>query len=404
MSSSTPPERATAPSTAPSDDPPAPARPGPLRYIVVVLGLLAIVGALAAIKGKQIGQLIAFGKEAEKAGPPPESVASAQAQVSNWDDTIQAVGSVEAGKGVSLTNDAPGVVTTIRFDSGAKVKQGDVLVELDTRVEKAQLASALARRDLATTTADRTRTLVESSAVAPAQLDADESARRAATADVATLQAQLARKVVRAPFAGTLGIRTVNLGQYLNPGTSLTTLQSTDEEFVDFTLPQQRLAQVKVGTAVRLTLDGDKANPLDGEIAAVEPQVDPTTRAVRLRARPKSGKGRLRPGMFVEVTVVLPVARRVVNVPVTSVVRASFGDSVFVIEPGQGPQAGKQVARQQFVQAGETRGNFVAIDKGLAGTETLVSSGAFKLRNGATVTIDNSVAPAASATPKPEDR
>ncbi|RYE85186.1 MAG: efflux RND transporter periplasmic adaptor subunit, partial [Myxococcales bacterium] len=290
------------------------------------------------------------------------------------------------------------------FDSGARVKKGDVLVEMDTRVEKAQLASAQARRDLAATTADRTRSLVESAAVAAAQLDADESARRAAAADVATLQAQLARKVVRAPFAGTLGIRLVNLGQYLNPGTSLAMLQSTDEEFVDFTLPQQRLAQVQVGTAVRLTLDGDKANPLDGTIAAIEPLVDPSTRSVRLRALPKGGKGKLRPGMFVEVTVVLPVARRVVSVPVTSVVRASFGDSVFVIEPGAGEQAGKQIARQQFVQTGETRGNFVAVDKGLAGTETLVSSGAFKLRNGATIVVDNRVAPAASSTPRPEDR
>ncbi len=404
MSSTIPPaERDDARSSAPPK-PARPAKPGALRYVLVVVGLLVIVGGLAAIKARQIGQLMAFGKEAEKAGPPPESVGSAAAKVETWEETVQAVGSVEAGKGVSVTSEVPGVVKAIRFDSGKKVRQGEVLVELDASVEQAQLASAQVRRDLALTTADRTRTLVASNAVAAAQLDVDDASRRASAAEVATLQAQIARKVVRAPFSGTLGIRLVNLGQYLNPGTALTTLQSVDEEFVDFTLPQQRLAQVQVGTPVRMTIDGDKSAPLEGAITTVEPLVDPTTRSVKLRASPKVDKGRLRPGMFVQVTVVLPQQRRVVVVPVTSVVRASYGDSVFVIEPGTGPQQGKTIARQQFVRASETRGDFIAIEDGLKGTETVVASGAFKLRNGAGVTVDNTVAPKASASPRPEER
>lgn len=366
-----------------------------------ILLVLAIVGGLAAVKAKQIGMLIQAGKAAAAAGPPPEAVASGTAKEDTWEATIPAVGSIEAMKGVTVSNDAPGVVTAIRFESGATVKQGDVLVELDASVERAQLASAVARKSLATTTLARNKALVASGTLPAAQLEGDEAALNTATADAAGLQAQIARKIVRAPFAGKLGIRQVNLGQYLNPGTAITVLQATDADYVDFTLPQQRLADVAVGTPVRLSSSGDDKKTTfsaDGVVAAIDPTIDPITRSIRLRAT--TGKtDKLRPGMFVNVEVVLPQKHKVVSVPATAVVHASYGNSVFVIEDK--PEG--KVARQQFVRTGESRGDFIAIEDGLKAGQEVVVAGAFKLRNGSRVAIDNTIKPDAQMNPQPEN-
>jgi membrane fusion protein (multidrug efflux system) len=315
-----------------------------------------------------------------------------------------------AERGVAVSNDAPGIVTRIRFDSGDAVRPGQVLVELDTSVERAQLASADSRRALALQTVTRTRTLFGSNTVTQAKVEIDESQLRTAETEVEALKAQIERKVVRAAFAGRLGIRQVNLGQYLSPGTTLTTLEALDSVFVDFTLPQQALSEVKSGLAVRIKAAGETPLETQGIVAAIDPSVNATTRALKVRASVPNPEQKLRPGMFVDVSVVLPERGSIVAIPQTAVVHASYGDSVFVTEPlkeaEQGAVPGKNVksARQQFVRLGEARGDFVAVLDGVKLGEEVVTAGAFKLRNGAKVAINNSVQPKPQVSPKLENR
>lgn len=373
-----------------------------MRPVVPVVGVLAVVAGLALIKAKQISTLVHFGKAAEAAGPPPESVGSSIARADTWETTIPATGSVESFKGVALSLEVAGTVSAIRFESGATVKKGDILVELESKVERAQLASANARRQLAAETLARNEKLVATGTLAAAQLDTDQAVMKSATSDIAALEAQIARKTLRAPFDGKLGIRAINLGQYLAAGTLVTDIETPEAQYVDFTLPQARLAEVSVGTPVRFTVEGGK-EPIAGTVSAIDPTVNPVTRSLKLRASAPAAGNRLRPGMFVQVAVVLPEKRKVVAIPATALVRASYGNSVFVVEPAPNGKAGK-VARQKFVRSGEMRGDFIAIDTGLADGEEVVIAGAFKLRNGMPVAIDNSVAPASSLAPMPENR
>ncbi|MBX3228629.1 MAG: efflux RND transporter periplasmic adaptor subunit [Labilithrix sp.] len=354
-----------------------------MRYVLVVIGVLAVIGALVAIKGAQIAKLIGFGKQMEAAGPPPEAVSSAIAEEQEWEELVTAVGSVATARGVSISSDIAGVIRAIRFESGATVKQGQVLVELDSSVERAQLAAAVSRREHAAVTADRARSLAQSGAISRAQLDADEAALRNATTDAEAITAQIAKKTITAPFSGKLGIRGVNLGQYLNPGTPITSLETAETVHVDFSLPQQRLQQVQLGMPARIQLESD-AGVVEGKVAAIDPTVDNTTRTARLRADVEEGKGaeQLRPGMFVNVAVVLPGKSKRTTVPATAIVHATYGDSVFIVE-------GK-TARQQFVRTGESRGDFVAILDGVKPKQEVVTAGAFKLRNNAPVAVDNS--------------
>ena len=254
------------------------------------------------------------------------------------------MGTVAAARGVTISTESAGVVRAIRFESGAKVRTGQLLVELDAGVERAQLASLKARLDLAASNATRTRNLVESGAYTKVQLETDEAQLKTVSADVEALKAQIDRKVVRAPFAGKLGIRAVNLGQYVNPGTPITVLESTESVFVDFTIPQQELARVPVGSPVRIVLPGAKPpRTLPGKIAALDPSVDAVTRSVKLRASVEEDKDELRPGMFVNVSVQLPERVKVISVPATAILRAPYGDSVF---RGRGPQ-GRQGRHRQ---------------------------------------------------------
>lgn len=373
-----------------------------MKYLPAIVLVLALVGGLVAIKASQIGTLARAGEAAKQAGPPPETVGSTTATQQRWEAQLTAVGSVAARKGVTISNDAPGIVTSIGFDSGEQVKSGAVLVRLDTSVEQAQLASALSRLQLAETTLARTRALSRERVTTEAELDTAEATLEGARAEVSTLRAQIGRKVVVAPFSGRLGMRLVNVGQYLAPGSEITTLQSEEEEFVDFQLPQQQLPVVHVGLLVKITAT-DAGIDTQGTVVAVDPTVDPRTRSFQVRASTKDTEERLRPGMFVNVSVGLGQSNEIVAVPVTSVVYAPYGDSVFVIEDDESSRTGK-VARQQFVQLGEARGDFVAIDKGLQGGEPLVAEGAFKLRNGSPITIDNAVDLDPKLHPQPGNR
>jgi len=384
-----------------------------MRYLAVIFGLLVLVGALVAIKVSQIGSIMAYGEQAQAAGPPPEPVATAEAKLASLGGVITAVGSVASSRGVAVSTEVPGVVTQVRFESGQAVKAGEVLVRLDTSVERAQLASAEARRDLALVTVERTRELVTLSALSAQQRDADESELKGAVAQVDQLRAQIARKTIRAPFRGRIGIRAVNLGQYLGPGTPVAVLETQDTLYVDFSLPQQRVGEVREGMPIRVQVEGQPDHPLTGTVVAIEPAVDSSTRQVRVRGHVPQPEGLLRSGMFVTVSLLLGEGTPTVIVPLTAIVHASYGDSVFVVadkdaeEPGmRNTPSGASVrtARQHFVKLGAEQGDFVSILAGVEAGAEVVVAGAFKLRNGGPIVVDNSVLPEASQTPNLPNR
>jgi membrane fusion protein, multidrug efflux system len=384
-----------------------------MRYVITTVALILTIGILVGIKGAQIKQLIGFGEQMQKMGPPPEAVNAAPVERQTWEQTLEAVATIVSSKGVTVSNDAPGMVTKLHFDSGAKVRVGQPLVELDASVERAQLDSLRARVALGNQSLGRIKKLISSGVSTQAELDEQESTVQGLAADMRAIQAQIERKTVRAPFDGKLGIRAVNLGQYLAPGTTITVLESADSVFVDFSLPQQNLPDIQLGRPVRVRSDAGGKVIAQGTISAVDASVDAVTRSLRIRASIPNGQELLRVGMFVNVELVLPQHADVVAVPVTAVIRAPYGDSVFVVEPkqaaaeGAGPEAGQAgalVARQQFVRLGRTRGDFVSVEAGVEAGQKVVSAGAFKLRNQAPITIKNEVGVEAQLDPHPENR
>jgi membrane fusion protein, multidrug efflux system len=383
------------------------------RYALVVAGLLLVICALGGLKYCQISSLMAKGDQMAAAGPPPEVVGSARVGTGSWESTLFAVGSLTGADTVAVSNDAPGIVDRIRFESGEMVKRGQVLVELDARAERAQRTTAASRRDLARITADRARGLFHQYGAIPREeMERQQTALETAISEVAEVEALIERKIIRAPFDGRLGIRAINVGQYLNPGTTITTLDAVGHLFVDFALPQQALADVRVAQPVRVELPG-AGEVVTGRLDAIDPTIDDATRNLRLRATIPDPGGRLRPGMFVRVSVVLPARADVIVVPQTAVVHASYGDSVFIIEPKPPGSPGMsrapdgkpvRIARQQFVRLGRTRGDFVAIAEGVKAGQEVVDAGAFKLRNGVPVVVDNRVKPQPHEKPHPENR
>lgn len=381
------------------------------RYVFVAVGLLAVLGVLAAVKGAQISSLIATAKAFEAAGPPPEIVGTATAREESWEATIAAVGTTVSSRGVTVSNEVPGTVSRLHFESGRIVERGAALLELDASVERAELAALRARMELAQKTLARSQQLAASGVIARERLEADEATFRSLAAEGQALEARIAKKILRAPFSGKLGLRQVNLGQYLMPGTPIVDLESTDSLFVDFTLPEHQLDHVSLGMPLRATLGGDARHAIEGRISAVDGVVDAMTRNGRVRAELPRSDQEMRPGAFVNVAVVLPARPRVVTIPLTAVIRASYGDSLYVVEdpPGGTPRTtpdGKPIrqVRQQFVRLGQTRGDYVAVLEGTKAGEEVVTAGAFKLRNGAPVTVDNSVQPKAELAPVPEAR
>jgi len=372
------------------------------QWLWAVAGILAVVGVLVGVKAGQIGAMISSGK---RFSPPPESVTSAPVQAAEWQPSQSASGSVVAVHGVTLGAELPGTAREITFDSGAWVKQGTVLVRLDTSTEEAQLVAARADATLARLSLERARSLRQSDVNTPADLEGAEARAAQAGAAVAGLEAAIAKKTIRAPFTGRIAIRQVEVGQVVTPGTPVASLQSVDPTFVDFWLPQQALSTLKVGQQVRLQSDTWPGSTWEGTLTTINPEIDPATRNVRLRATFPNADGRLRPGMFASVEVLSAERQSVLLVPATAAVYAPYGDSVFVLE--QVTEAGKPpalVARQRFVRLGERRGDLVAVVSGLKAGETVVSSGAFKLRNGASVVVRDDQAPGALLDPKPVDR
>jgi len=385
-----------------------PARPAPRPaskrrvWIVAAGGLLAVVLVLVGIKVAQIRTMINAGKAFV---PPPESVSSAKVEASQWESSRSAVGTLVAVRAVTVASEVPGLVRKIGFDSGAFVRRGEVLVELDASTEEAQLAAAKADAELARATLERSRTLRASDYSSAADLDASVARAKQTTASVAQLQATIAKKTIRAPFDGRVAIRQVELGQVLAPGTLVASLQSIHPIYADFWLPQQALIDLTPGMKVRLRTDVFPQQGWEGEVTTINPEVDVSTRNVRVRATFPNQDGRLRPGMFANVEVISPEKRSVLVIPATAVIYAPYGDSVFALEEKkEGAGEPSLVARQKFVRLGERRGDLVTVVSGLAAGETVVSSGAFKLRNGAAVVVRNDLAPNAELAPKPVDK
>jgi membrane fusion protein (multidrug efflux system) len=363
--------------------------------------LIAVVGLLGFVKYRQISAAMAGNKGFQ---PPPEAVTTVVAQKTEWASTLDAVGSVAPVQGVVLSADLPGVVDKISFQSGAHVEQGDVLLTLDTRQERAQLAAAEASRDLAKLGLDRSRTLLEQKAIAQSEFDQATALFRQAEAAVAQAQASIDRKTIRAPFAGTTGIRQVNLGQYLHSGDAIVPLQAVDAVYIDFSVPQQSLGELHVGGYVYASVEDGKEDIYHGRVTAIDPVVNDATRNVQVQATFSNANGQLKPGMYAKVRAVVGKGEATVALPTSAINYAPYGNSVFIVEDMKGPD-GKTYrgVRQQFVKLGRSQGDQVAIVDGVKAGQEVATSGVFKLRPGAAVVVNNKVQPSNSSAPKPED-
>ncbi len=382
------------------------ATPGPALYPVAfvmkkrMLLMLAIVAAfLSAIGGFKYFQIKAAMSQSWT--PPPEAVTTVVAKQESWASTLNAIGTVAAVNGVTVSADLPGIITEITFDSGESVSQGDVLVRLDTRQERAQLAAAEAQRELARLALERNRGLAQSGIVAQSNFDQAQAEFKSADARAGEIRATIERKTIRAPFSGVLGIRQVNLGQYVAGGAPIVSLQAIRPSYVNLTVPQHQLGSLRPGTRIEVTSDA-LDSPEVGKIAAVDAVIDETTRNARVQAIFDNRSGRLRPGMFVEARLGSGGSSPVVVVPASAISYAPFGDSVFIVEEMK-DKDGKSYkgVRQQFVKLAGSRGDQVGVVSGLKPGEEVVTSGAFKLRPGAAVVVNNKIQPSNSATPSP---
>jgi membrane fusion protein (multidrug efflux system) len=389
------------------------------RWIIAILALVGVFVVLVGIKAAQIMTMIKAGKAMV---PPPEAVTSAKVERLEWQPVRQAVGTLIAIRGVTLGAELTGTVREINFENGSRVKQGTVLVRFDISSEQAQLQSAIADSALAKQTLERAENLRKLEVNSQAELESAQARDKQTRATVANLQAIINKKVIRAPFDGRVGIRAIELGQVVSPGTPLISLQTVTPIYAEFQLPQQSLADVKLGQKIVLKVDVFPGTSWEGTVTTVNPEVDPGTRNVRMRATVENPDGRLNPGMFASVEVQSGEKGQAIVVPATSVIFAPYGDSVYVIEQPKDEEAkpkapaGKAaaqkpgsdkptlIAHQRFVRLGERRGDFVAVVSGLAPGETVVSNGAFKLHNGQTVMINNALAPPAQFVPAPVDR
>ena len=362
-------------------------------WIAAIIGLVVVIVVLVGVK---VGQIRAMIKAGESFVPPPESVTSVKVASATWQARRAAIGSLVAIHDVTLGAELPGLIREVTFDSGKDVKRGAVLVKLDTTNEEAQLAAAVADAELAKTTVERARALRKGGANTQVELDAAEARAKQTQAMVANIRATIAKKTIRAPFDGRVAMKQVERGQVVSPGTAVATLQSVDPIFAEFSLPQQALADLKTGQTATMRVDSFPGKSWQGSVSTVNSEVDSSTRNIRVRATFPNKDGILRPGLFVNVEVNSADQRDVLVVPATAVVYAPYGDSVFVLDA--------LVAQPRFVRLGDRRGDLVAVVSGLKEGETVVSNGAFKLRKGMSVIVNNSLAPPVEADPKPSDK
>ena len=373
-----------------------------LKRMLIMIGVVVVVlSGVGFFKFRQVQDAIAQGAAWT---PPPEAVTTLVAESAVWDQTVNAIGSVTAVQGVTVSADLPGVVESLHFESGRPVAAGAVLLRQDTRQEKAQAAAAAARRDLANLNWERAQGLFKEGVLSQEEYDTTRAALDEAEAAVSEARASIDRKTIRAPFSGMLGIRQAHLGQYLAQGAPIVSLQSLDPVYVNFSVPQQDLARVTLKSRVRVTTDADASAALEGTVTALDSLIDATTRNVEVQATLANPGRLLRPGMYVQVEVILPAPQPVVPVPSSAILYAPYGDSVFIVETMKDPKGNDYLGvRQQLVKLGRARGDMVEVISGVKPGEQVATSGVFKLRNGAAVLVNNDVQPAASTTPKPQE-
>ena len=371
------------------------------RMILMLALMAALLAGLGFVKFRQIQ---AAGAQNANFQPPPEAVTTTVAQRETWPSTLNVIGTATAIQGVTVGADLPGTVARITFESGKPVHAGDVLVELDTRQERAQLSAAEAQRDLARINFGRAQELVKQGVLARTEYDNTSAQQKATEAQVGEIRATIERKTVRAPFSGVLGIRQVNLGQYLAAGQAIVPLQSLNPIYVNFGVPQQTSAQVRGGRTLRVTSDDLPGAEFTGRVTAVDSVINEATRNIQVQATLSNPNGKLRPGMFVQVQLVLGASRQAIALPASAINYAPYGDSVFVVTNLTDPK-GKTYrgVRQQFVKVEGSRGDQVAVVSGVNAGDEVVTSGVFKLRNGAAVQVNNKVQPPNNPKPKPED-
>ena len=367
----------------------------------MVIMLVAVAIVFGGIFGFQAFKAAMIKKFMSSMGSPPQTVSTTKAALSEWQPNIEAVGSLRAVKGADLSLEVAGVVDTITFNSGDDIEQGALLLKLRADDDTAKLESLQATADLSEITYQRDLKQFQIQAVSQATLDTDVANLKNAKAQVSQQRAILDKKFLRAPFAGHLGIRAVDLGQYLGAGTVIVTLQALDPIFLDFFVPQQSVDQIRIGQSVRVRVDAFKEQTFPGEISAINPKVDASSRNVQIRATLKNPDHKLLPGMYATVGISTGAPQSYITLPQTAITYNPYGDTVYVVDTKGGQDGGKpqMTARQTYVTVGPTRGDQVAVLKGVNEGETVVTAGQLKLHNGSVVLIDNSIMPTADAAP-----
>ena len=372
----------------------------------MVIMLVAVAVVFGGIFGFQVFKGMMIRKFIGALSNPPQTISATKASMGEWQAKIEAIGSLRAVKGADLSLEVSGVVEAISFNSGDDVEEGAVLLKLRTADDVARLQSLKAMAELSEITYERDQKQFKMQAVSQATLDTDAANLKNVQAQVAQQQAVLDKKTLRAPFAGHLGIRAVDLGQYLGPGTVIVTLQELDPIFVDFFVPQQSVAQMRLNQPVTVKVDAFKDKVFTGEISAINPKVDTGSRNVQVRATLKNADHRLLPGMYATVDVTTGAPQNYITLPQTAITYNPYGDTIFIVESKGNDADGKPqlVARQSFVTVGATRGDQVAVLKGVEEGDMVVTGGQLKLHNGSVVLVDNTVTPTADAAPVPVDR
>jgi membrane fusion protein (multidrug efflux system) len=371
------------------------------RLIIVVIAAGALLAAIVAFNTWKANFVAELRK---KNSAPPQTVSAASVKFTEWQPEVSAVGSMRAVRGVDVTTEVTGLVRSLHFKSGDEVKAGQVLVELNADPEIAQQHALEAAAELAATVYARDKEQYDAQAISQAQLDADAADLKNKRAQAAAQAALVAKKVIRAPFDGRLGITTVNPGQYLNTGDKIVTLQAVDPIYVDFKLPQQQLALIADGQAVKLSTDSYPGVRFVGKINAIDPRVDASTRNFQAEATVPNPQRKLLPGMFTRVAVVAGEAKQYLTLPQTAITYNPYGATVFVAERKPGGSDKDLIAQQAFVTLGPTRGDQVAVVKGVKEGDLVVTSGQLKLVNGAPLVIDNSVLPSNDPDPSPQEQ
>ncbi|MFT3869708.1 MAG: efflux RND transporter periplasmic adaptor subunit [Nibricoccus sp.] len=367
------------------------------KFIITLFAFTLLVVGLGAVKVAQIKEM-----SSHPHVQPAAAVTTTEAHTENWNPVIHSIATIAPVQGVTISADAAGAIVKIHAESGSSVKEGDLLMEIDTSVENAQLRAAEAQLVLAKLNAQRATDLLAKSSISQAELDVATAQLNQAEASVAGLKAVIEKKTVRAPFAGRVGIRSVNLGQYVSAGQALVPLQKLDTLYVNFNVPQRQLPSVSLGQKVIVKVDAFPNLPFEATVTAINSQVDPATRNVSVQATLANPEEKLRTGMFVQVELELPAGDPQIVLPATAIAYAPYGNSVFIVEKMKGKDGKEYLGvRQQFIKIGATRGDLVSVSGGIKVGEQVVSSGVFKLRSNMPVQVNNVVQPNSDPAPKP---